>query len=68
MNDAQVLVNFGSERQRERVLVVIDIEKPLNVFMDESRQDRYGPIVYSVTAYLATFDAWMALHLEWQAA
>jgi len=57
---------LNSQARAERVLMVINVEKPLNVFMDESRQDRYGPAIYSVTAYLSTFDAWMDLHVEWE--
>jgi hypothetical protein len=55
-----------SERGR-RCIVVIELHKPHNVYMDESRQDRYEVPIYSVSGYVSTFEAFCALENEWKA-
>lgn len=45
--------------------MAIKIEKPITVYIDESRQGNAGSYAFSVTGYVATFDAWNALANEW---
>jgi hypothetical protein len=61
---AELLTLDEEARSRVRI-VVIEIQKPLNAFFDESRQDRHGHVVYAVTAYITTFEQGIALEREW---
>ncbi len=56
------------EMRGQRFAMVIELDKPHNVSMDESRQDRYGSPIYSVSGYVAAFDGFIALEKEWNAA
>ncbi len=57
------------EQARKRSsIMMIEVEKPHNAFFDESRQDRHGPVVYAVTAYITTFKRGLDLQGEWDVA
>ena len=53
------------EARKRCSLVVIEVIKPNNVFIDESVQNRYGQEVIGVVGYVATFDSWIKLEKEW---
>jgi hypothetical protein len=47
--------------------MAIELAQAHNVYMDESRQDRYGVPIYSVSGYISTFDGFIQLEKEWKA-
>src|SRR6266851_2347964 len=57
-----------SRARAQRFVVAIEVFSPHNVYMDESRQDKYGIPIFSVTAYVSTFEAFIALEQEWKQA
>ena len=42
------------------------IQKPYNVFVDESVQNRHGEDALAVTGYVASFEEWIELEREWR--
>jgi hypothetical protein len=46
-------------------IAVIELEKPRNVHMDESRQDRWGVPIYSVSGYVSSYRGFFDLDDEW---
>lgn len=49
-----------------RSLAMVEIYYPYNAFVDESRQSRFGPAIYGVAAFVATFDRWLELEQRWR--
>lgn len=41
------------------------IQKPFNVFIDESVQNRHGQDALAVTGYVASFEQWIELEKQW---
>ncbi len=61
-----MLWGLDEQARREQVLAVVETYYPYNCFVDESIQDRYGPKATCVSAYLATFEAWLQFEQEWR--
>lgn len=47
-------------------MALVETIYPYNAFLDESIQNRHGATIVGVAAYVASFDRWLALEVEWR--
>lgn len=59
---------LNERARRSAALVIVQLHKPYTCYADESVQTnpRTGHEFYAATAYVATFESWIAIESEWR--